>query len=75
MKKSSATMYSPTSRELPLITKTLPRHLKHTQSKKQTDQEAGSTPQPTDETVSQLNQIGREYPFCVYYKHKVNDPL
>jgi hypothetical protein len=75
MKKSSATMYSPTSLDLPLITKTLPRRLKHTQTKKQTDPKPGSTPQPTDETVTQLNQIGREYPFCVYYKQKRNDPL
>lgn len=75
MKKSSATMYSPTSLDLPLITKTLPRRLKHVQIKNQTDQQPGSAPEPTDETVTQLNQIGREYPFCVYYKHKVNDPL
>ena len=33
------------------------------------------TPPPTDEKVDHLNRIGREYPFCVYYKQKVNDPL
>jgi hypothetical protein len=30
---------------------------------------------PTEELISQLNRIGQEYPFCVYYKEKTNDPL
>ena len=30
---------------------------------------------PTKEMVERLNKIGNEYPFCVYHKHKNNDPL
>jgi hypothetical protein len=30
---------------------------------------------PTEEMISRLNRIGNEYPFCVYYKQKLNDPL
>ena len=30
---------------------------------------------PSEETVQLLNGIAREYPFCVYYKEKRNDPL
>jgi hypothetical protein len=30
---------------------------------------------PTEEMIRYLNRIGNEYPFCVYYKQKVNDPL
>jgi hypothetical protein len=34
-----------------------------------------SIPPPTEELVNYLNQIGKEHPFCVYFKHKTNDPL
>ena len=30
---------------------------------------------PSEEMISYLNRIGQEYPFCVYYKEKANDPL
>lgn len=30
---------------------------------------------PSEETLNRLNGIGQQYPFCVYYKHKRNDPL
>jgi hypothetical protein len=30
---------------------------------------------PTEEMIRDLNRIGQEYPFCVYYKEKTNDPL
>jgi hypothetical protein len=32
-------------------------------------------PPPTEELVNHLNQLGKEYPFCVNYKHKSHDPL
>lgn len=32
-------------------------------------------PPPNEETVNKLNDIGQEYPFCVYYKTRNNDPL
>lgn len=31
--------------------------------------------QQTEETVDRLNDIGKTYPFCVYYRPQVNDPL
>lgn len=30
---------------------------------------------PSEEMISYLNRLGQEYPFCVYYKEKPNDPL
>lgn len=30
---------------------------------------------PTEETIARLNAIGKEYPFCVYYKEKDIDLL
>jgi hypothetical protein len=32
-------------------------------------------PPPTEELVNHLNQLGKQYPFCVNYKHKSHDPL
>ena len=32
-------------------------------------------PPPNEETINKLNGIGQEYPFCVYYKTRNNDPL
>jgi hypothetical protein len=34
-----------------------------------------STSVPTEEKVEYLNKIGQEYPFCVFHKHRNNDPL
>ena len=34
-----------------------------------------STSIPNNEMVEHLNKIGNEYPFCVFHKHKNNDPL
>ena len=75
MKKSSATTFSP-SMELPAITKKFTRHYNRTKLSKQADEKKlPQVPPPSDEVISQLNRIGQEYPFCVYYKQKVNDPL
>lgn len=74
MKKSSASGYSPTL-EMPHITKTLPRLINNRKPTQNADPLPSSTPPPTEEMISHLNRIGREYPFCVYYKQKVNDPL
>ena len=73
MKKSSASIYSPTL-ELPHITKTFPRHFKNRKTQPEVDQ-LPVVPPPTEEMISQLNRIGSEYPFCVYYKHRTHDPL
>lgn len=75
MKKSSVTIYSPTM-ELPTITKRFTRHFKRTKIRKQEAKKSLSMVQPpSEEMINQLNRIGQEYPFCVYYKHRMNDPL
>lgn len=75
MKKSPATIYPP-SMELPAITKKFTRHFKRTKINKQADEKSfHRVPPPSEEVISQLNRLGQQYPFCVYYKQKVNDPL
>ncbi|HEX6429835.1 MAG TPA: hypothetical protein VF008_19210 [Niastella sp.] len=75
MKKSSATVFSP-SMELPAITKKFTRHFNGRKVSKQADKKNFNSVQPpSEEMISHLNRIGQEYPFCVYYKHRVNDPL
>lgn len=32
-------------------------------------------PPPDEEIIKRLNEIAREYPFCVFYKEKSHDPL
>lgn len=34
-----------------------------------------SNSKPSKEKTDYLNKIGQEYPFCVYHKHRNNDPL
>ena len=75
MKKSSLTSYSPTV-ELPAITKRFNRRFKRTKIRKPEVETGLRVVQPpSEEVLSHLNRIGQEYPFCVYYKHRVNDPL
>ena len=75
MKKSSVTSYAPTV-ELPAITKRFTRHFKRTKIRKQVEEKSLHLVQPpSEEVLSHLNRIGQEYPFCVYYKQRVNDPL
>jgi len=74
MKKSSATVFSPTM-ELPAITKKLTRRIIRRKVSQKAEALLNTVPPPSEETIKQLNRIAREYPFCVYYKQKVNDPL
>jgi hypothetical protein len=30
---------------------------------------------PTEETISTLNKLGKQYPFCVNFKQRPHDPL
>jgi hypothetical protein len=30
---------------------------------------------PDEETLDRLNAIVKQYPFCIYYRQKKNDPL
>jgi hypothetical protein len=32
-------------------------------------------PPPDEETIFKLNAKAREYPFCIHYREKTNDPL
>jgi hypothetical protein len=75
MKKSTVTSYSPTM-ELPAITKRFNRRITRRKASQQADEKSLNKVQPpSEEMLSRLNRIGQEYPFCVYYKHRVNDPL
>jgi len=74
MKKSSATVFSPTM-ELPAITKKLTRRIIRRKVSQKAEALLNTVPPPSEETIKQLNRIAQEYPFCVYYKQKVNDPL
>ncbi|WP_143774157.1 hypothetical protein [Niastella vici] len=74
MKKSSATVFSPTM-ELPAITKKLTRRIVRRKTNRKAEPILNTVSPPSEETIRQLNRIAQEYPFCVYYKQKVNDPL
>jgi hypothetical protein len=34
-----------------------------------------AVPPPDEETLRRLNAMVKEYPFCIYYREKNNDPL
>jgi alpha-ketoglutarate-dependent taurine dioxygenase len=76
MKKSSATIYSP-AMELPVITRRSARRANRIKNNSTTKVEklSNAVPPPTEETINRLNQLGKQYPFCVCYKHKDHDPL
>lgn len=74
MKKSSATVFSPTM-ELPAITKKLTRRIVRRKTTRKAESIVNTVPPPSEETIMRLNSIAQEYPFCVYYKQKGNDPL
>lgn len=70
MKKTSVTNYL-----LGLPPKTLPNDFTNRETTKQAEGFLLFVAPPTEEMINHLNSIGREYPFCVYYKQKMNDPL
>ena len=76
MKKSSATIYSP-ALELPVITRKFARRANRIRISSSAPVEivVNVVPPPTEEMIERLNQLGRQYPFCVYYKQKDHDPL
>jgi len=75
MKKSSATIYSP-SMELPVISRRITRRANRKRiSSTSVENLSNAVPPPTEEAIARLNQLGRQYPFCVYYKQKDHDPL
>jgi hypothetical protein len=73
MKRRSATRFSSASLDMPAISKTLPRTANPRTFKKQAPKQQPAP--PTEETVKHLNSLAQEYPFCVYYKARHNDPL
>jgi hypothetical protein len=74
MTKSSASMFSPTL-ELPDLTKKLTRRVNRRKMSAHSEKLFQTVPPPSEEVLIKLNRVGQEYPFCVYYKQKVNDPL
>jgi len=36
---------------------------------------SNTVPPPDEETLRRHNAIVKEYPFCIYYREKKNDPL
>jgi len=75
MKKSSATIYSP-AMELPVISRRLTRRARRIRiSSTSVEHLTNAVPPPSEETIERLNQLGKQYPFCVYYKQKDHDPL
>jgi hypothetical protein len=74
MKRTAVTTQS-ASLELPQSGKTLALPFSNRKSRKQTEDLSNTYLRPTEELISYLNRIGQEYPFCVYYKEKTNDPL
>ena len=69
--RKTGTRISTPGLQPPTIAKTLKHY--HRGTKKQTAQKKHE--QPTEETVDRLNDIGKTYPFCVYYRPQLNDPL
>lgn len=70
MRKTTSKIATP-GLQPPQLTKTLKNY--HRIAKKSSRE---TTPvQPTEEAVDRLNIIGKTYPFCVYYRPQVNDPL
>ena len=39
------------------------------------EREKDIPPPPDEEVIRKLNEIAKEYPFCVFYKEKSHDPL
>jgi len=75
MKKSSATIYSP-AMELPVISRRSARRANRIRiSSTSVENLSNAVPPPTEEEIERLNQMGKQYPFCVYYKQKDHDPL
>jgi hypothetical protein len=71
--KQSSPMYSPLLNSSQM-TEADQTYLSNTKKTNQTKEVAKSTIH-TEENIIRLNRIGQEYPFCVYHKHKINDPL
>lgn len=34
-----------------------------------------AVPPPDEESLRKINEVARQYPFCIYYREKNNDPL
>ena len=74
MEKLSVTTHSSTL-EFPLLSKKLSLPFNSRKIIKKAEELSNIHLRPTEEMIHQLNRIGQEYPFCVYYKEKANDPL
>jgi hypothetical protein len=70
MAKSNSPVSTP-GLQPPSISRTLKHYHRNTKKR----HEKRKLVQPTEETVDRLNDIGKTYPFCVYYRPQLNDPL
>lgn len=70
MRKTTAHVATP-GLQAPLLTKTFRHYHRNTKKLINTKKPVA----PTEEIVDRLNDIGKTYPFCVYYKSQLNDPL
>jgi hypothetical protein len=70
MRKAS-TQFSTPGLKPPSLTRTL----KHFDRNAKKPIDTKKPVAPTEEIVDRLNDIGKTYPFCVYYKSQTNDPL
>lgn len=46
-----------------------------TRKERQAPQKTGVMLLPTEEKIVELNNLGKQYPYCVNFKHKRHDPL
>ena len=69
MRKTTSKIITP-GLHPPRLTTTLKHYRRSTKDSKETE-----PVQPTEEVIDRLNIIGKTYPFCVYYRPQVNDPL
>lgn len=46
-----------------------------TRKERQINKSSDEMEPPTDETLSELNNLGKQYPFCINFKQKRHDPL
>jgi hypothetical protein len=70
MRKTGSRISTP-GLQPPTITRTLRNYHRNTKKPEEVEKPV----QPTEEIIDRLNNIGKTYPFCVYYRPQVNDPL
>lgn len=68
-------MRSATVKKQPPSLHSLIKRSVSTRKERQHPEQNHAVPQPTEKKISDLNNLGKQYPFCVNFKHKQYDPL